>query len=216
MIRLQVSRGERRFTVHSVSVWTFITFRAAISEDYDWKAKEKITMDSSTAFRIRLWAIIGPSDSGKSSTIGALISQSGKGPGGLRDVLLRGGGWLRIMALRQSLQEAKQKPESVSEKFSKAAHKQERNTAFAYYNLLIALRSDQVNGCPIADEYLSHFVEAGWEIQSLVLLEDEIEYGRYIAFGAPLALIPKSAKMTSNQLERNWVFGQVRNHFGWA
>ena len=60
-------------------------------------------------------------------------------------------------------------------------------------------------------------MQLGWDIQSLVLLAPKIaEYNRYAGFGAPLAHIPDAAEMSANQLERNWVFGQARNHFGWA
>ncbi|MDR3505132.1 MAG: hypothetical protein P4L52_02705 [Acidocella sp.] len=87
---------------------------------------------------------------------------------------------------------------------------------FAFHNILLALRSDNLTGLPIAEEYLQHFVAIGWGIQSLVLLEEKNEYDRYARFGVPLALIENSAEMTSIPLQRNWVFGMVRNHFEWA
>jgi hypothetical protein len=47
-------------------------------------------------FKIRVWAVIGDGDTGKSTVIGHLISQLGQGSGGLRQVLLRGGGIFRF------------------------------------------------------------------------------------------------------------------------
>lgn len=166
-------------------------------------------------FRVRLWAVIGPPKSGKSSVIGALASQSGKGGGGARDILLRSGGWLHVYTFRRSVQEAGRKPEIAAEKILQSARSRQRQGIFAYHNVLLALRSDNVAGLPTAKEYLTHFVRIGWDIQSLVLLEVD-EYDRYARFGAPIAYIPNSVEMTSRQLQRNWVFGQVRNHFGWA
>jgi hypothetical protein len=43
-----------------------------------------------------------------------------------------------------------------------------------------------------------------------------MDYKRYARFVVPLAMIENSAEMTSVALQRNWVFGMVRNHFDWA
>ena len=146
-----------------------------------------------------------PPKSGKSSTIGTLVSQQGKGSGGDRDVLLRTGGWLRIRSYRQSQQEAKRTPEASSSLIPSSVR-----------NVLFALRSDIVHGLPDAEGYLQHFVQIGWTIESVVLLDCSDDYDRYAAFGAPVGLVEDSTELTSKPLKRNWVFAQVRNHFQWA
>lgn len=167
--------------------------------------------------RVRVWAVIGPGNSGKSSTIGALISQTGRGPGGRRDILLRGGGWLVVNARRQSVQEANRDPGREMQRVEDEARTALRaRGTFAYHNVLLALRSDRVNQLPLADEYLREFVQRGWELVSLVLLGEPDQYERYAHFGVPIAHLPEAAEHTAEGLKRNWVFGAVRNHFGWA
>ncbi len=172
-------------------------------------------MKSSDFFQVRIWAVIGPNNSGKSSVIGALISQTGQGSGGKRDILLRGGGWLQVNAFRRSVQEANRQPEVAVEKILTAARARQSNGAFAFHNVLLALRSDSINGLPTAGEYLRYFIRIGWEIKSVVLLEAD-EYDKYARFGVPIAYIENAADMTATSLQRNWVFGMVRNHFEWA
>ena len=166
--------------------------------------------------QIRLWAVVGPNNSGKSSTIGALVSQTGKGRGGIRSVLLRGGGWLYLHAYRQSIQEAGMSiPDSI-DRFEKIANIASVSHGASYLNLLLALRSDSIGGLPTADGYLKEFVRNGWELSALALLDCPTEYDRYARFGAPMCDVRDASTMTAVALERNWVFGQVRNHFGWA
>jgi hypothetical protein len=169
-----------------------------------------------SAFKIRLWAVIGPPNSGKSSVVGAMVSQSGRGRGGARDVLLRGGGWLYIHAYRRSVQEADRSPAFSADKIEKAAASLDQKTPIAYYNVLLALRSDSIGGHPTAAGYLSHYVRSGWDLQSLILLDMSAEYWRYARFGVPTYDLQNSTELTANSLQRNWVFGQARNHFGWA
>jgi hypothetical protein len=167
--------------------------------------------------QIRLWTVIGPANSGKTSTIGALVSQS-KGAGGARDILLRGGGWIRIFAYRQSVQEAGKTPEDEAKRINLIVSKIKRVRP-SYVNFLLALRSDSFQGLPQGDAYLNHFVTLGWRIESIVLLGKDMEhpsFNHYADFGAPIAEMLKSGDWLKNDLERNWVFGQARNHFGWA
>ena len=97
-----------------------------------------------------------------------------------------------------------------------AARARQRRQPFAYFNVLLALRSDVCNGLPTADHYLAEYVKNGWDLQSLVILDIPEDYNKYARFGAPTCLIEGAAENTSVALQRNWVFGQVRNHFGWA
>lgn len=167
-------------------------------------------------FKIRLWAALGVPKSGKTSTIGALMSQTKQGPGGGRDILLRGGGWLYIHCYRQSVQEANKSPQQSIAETVAAARKMNQSRPIAYYNVLFALRSDVCNNHPKADIYLGRYIRAGWELQSLILLDLDKEYDHYVRFGAPTALIENSSRLLTTEKERNWVFGQARNHFGWA
>ena len=171
---------------------------------------------NNTHFKIRLWVVIGPADAGKSSVIGALVSQPVGGPGGARRVLLRGGGWLYVHAFRRSVQEAGQTPVLSATKIESAARKLQSSTALAYYNVLIALRSDVFKGFPIAEAYLAEYIKRGWDLQSIVLLDAPSEYNRYVSIGVPLYNLENSSELCSVSSHRNWVFGQVRNHLGWA
>lgn len=67
-------------------------------------------MNMADTFKIRLWAVLGEGSTGKSTVIGSLISQTGRGPSKFRDILLRGGGRLKVHVRRQSLQEANRSP----------------------------------------------------------------------------------------------------------
>ena len=167
-------------------------------------------------FKVRLWAVIGPPDAGKSSTIGTLAGFDGRGAGGKRDILLRGGGWLRVHAFRQSVQEAKLDPQASLDRTVTNARRQQGWGITAWYNVLLALRSDSVNGLPEADEYLRHYVRNGWVIESLALLDIPDDYEKYARFGAPTAAVRDTKANTKETASRPWVFGEVRNHFGWA
>jgi hypothetical protein len=171
--------------------------------------------------QVRLWAILGADSVGKSTTVGHLIGDFGKGkgglrpgPGGMREVLLRGGGYLTVFGRRTSRQEAGESPDDVV-KFvkQKASGFQKRaGIVTAYFNVLIALRTDKLGQLPTAEDYLSHFVKQDWRIESLALLSptsrDENLYHR---FGAPTCYV-----YDSRALKIAWMVGQIRNHFGWA
>jgi hypothetical protein len=171
--------------------------------------------------QIRIWAILGAGSVGKSATIGHLAGEFGKGPGGLRqtlggkrEILLRAGGYLTVFSWRVSRQDARQSPEETV-KFLKRQSSQfdsDRPIAGAYFNVLLALRTDRKGNLPVAAEYLSSFVRQGWIIESLALLSptdrDEDLYHR---FGAPICYV-----YGSRDIKIGWMVGQVRNHFGWA
>ena len=166
---------------------------------------------------VRVWGVIGPQNAGKSSTIGALVSQQGRGAGGARDVLLRGGGWFRLYAFRQSVQERGDSVERCIERFNALRGGASRGSNVGYLNLLIALRSDSISGLPEGDEYLLEFLKHGWEIASLALLgTGDALYERYGRLGVPTCAIDNAVDLAADSLHRNWLFGQVRNHFGWS
>lgn len=167
-------------------------------------------------FKVRVWAVIGGHNAGKSSVIGAMVSQPTGGPGGRRDVLLTGGGYLEIHAFRKSIQESLRSPNVAINKIVSAARKKQQKSIFSFYNVLIALRSDSYKTLPTAETYLEEFIKAGWIIESLVLLDIPKEYHRYVKFGAPTCEIEHSTHLTAESRSRNWIFGQARNHFGWA
>lgn len=121
---------------------------------------------------IRLWAILGADSVGKSTTVGHLAGDFGSSAnglrrgrgGGLREILLRGGGYLTIHPKRVSLQEAGKTPEQVVKEIARESARLQRNAKIqsGYFNVLLAIRTNRFRGMPRADEYLSHFVAQGW------------------------------------------------------
>jgi hypothetical protein len=84
--------------------------------------------------------------------------------------------------------------------------------------VLCALRLDPATSSgqtyPAAHEYLSHFVQRDWFIESLLLLAAPANArDLYLRFGAPIASYDRNA--AGNQ-EINLMVGAARNHFGWA
>jgi hypothetical protein len=175
----------------------------------------------SESFKVRVWAILGDPGTGKSTTIRYLISQQTTGPGNIRDILLRGGGYLRLYASRRASQEARKSPEDVikliKEKGRRLTHGRPR-LSICWLNVLMALRFDAANGCPPGHQYLSTFVEHGWLLESLVLMnyrdQDRREF--YHDFGAPTLDLLDSTRMARDPSQHAWMVGQVRSHFGWA
>ncbi|WP_320196404.1 hypothetical protein RMR10_009655 [Agrobacterium rosae] len=166
-------------------------------------------------YKIRLWAIVGPHNSGKSSLIGALTSEkrcSGHG----RDVLLRGNGWLHIHAYSQSVQEGDYTEASSIKRIEDAAAASHARHPIAYFNVLLALRSDVYKGLNQGYKYLAAYTAAGWDIESIIMLDIPDQYNDYGRMGAPTAIINESTANSAIDLQRNWVFAEARNHFGWA
>lgn len=168
-----------------------------------------------STFKIRVWAVVGPHNSGKTSVIGALTSQK-SGRGHARDVLLRGHGWLYMHAFSRSVQEAGRTEDTSIQKIESAAASSHARQPIAFYNVLLALRSDQFRGLNPGHKYLAAYASAGWELKSIILLEDEGEYKNYARMGVPTAIISNTVLEMAKSASRNWVFGAARNHFGWA
>lgn len=180
--------------------------------------KALATRPQKLAGRVRVWAILGESDAGKSTVIGHLVSQYGKGAGGLRVSPLRGGGDLRIYARRQSVQEAKRTPDDVIADTYKSAVKLQKKhgIVLANFNLLIALRTDVTNRMPMGHAYLSRFIAEGWDLSSIVVLNyQDTLHAAYREFGAPFLGIEDNG-LIENKSMHNLLVSKVRNHFGWA
>jgi hypothetical protein len=171
---------------------------------------------------IRLWAVLGEGNVGKSTTIGHLVGDFGPGANGLRhgrgggspEILLRGGGYLTIHPRRQSLQEAGKSPQQAVREITRESSRSQRKLKIRsnYFNVLLALRTDQFRRMPRAHEYLSHFVDQRWQIESLVLFSSaDSEERIYRQFGVPICYIDDSRAFPILQM-----VGRVRNHFCWA
>lgn len=181
---------------------------------------------------VRLWAVLGADSSGKSTTVGHLVGDFGRGGNGVspnrgeefKEVLLRGGGYLYLYSRRQSVQEAKKTAEEIVDIVSKASAKQAsiRPTMSPMYsNVLLSLRTDTKTGLPVAAHYLDHFIRRGWLIRSLALLSPR-DAGRelYRSYGAPICYVRGAGRISVGSLRGqariSYMVGQVRNHFGWA
>lgn len=170
-------------------------------------------------FQIRVWAVIGEGGSGKSTVTGGLVSQLGPGKTHPRRILLRGGGHRLVHARRQSLQEARISSRKFIDDMRKAAKILQRRhkLVLSDFNVLVAIRTDRMNGFPPAKDYLSDFVRDGWSLESLAVLNyDERSHGVYYAFGAPTLAVRDSSVLASKPVNHQRLVGQVRNHFGWA
>jgi hypothetical protein len=170
-------------------------------------------------FKVRVWAVIGEGSTGKSTVIGHLTSKLGRGPGGPQFMLLRGGGYLRVHARRQSLQEARITAQSIVRTFKARIANLQKNKGLSigYANLLVAIRTDKINGLPPATDYLSYFVTSGWDLESIVILDyDGRKHASYHEFGVPTLEVYNSSDWVQDKLQHQILVGQVRNHFGWA
>lgn len=167
---------------------------------------------------IRSWAIIGDANAGKSTTIRHLVSQF-QGPGGMRHVLLRGGGQLAIFAKIMSLQEGNQEeggaktPDEFVELVRRQIDKTQGGNCLSFFNVLFSLRYVSLGpSYPDANEYLTHFIHQGWQIESLVLMTPTASREQlYQSFGSPTLSIQDPTTQAISHM-----VGRVRNHFGWA
>jgi len=206
--------------------------------------------------KIRVWAIIGGQNSGKTTVIRHLISSyiltednvvqvSKKRARDYANVLLRGGGTLKLFVRVKSLQEGDDKTRYTPQEFIDLVHKEAKNIGDTkdasirpfYFNVLVSIRSDvDVKGYPPAYSYLSKFESVGWQLESLVLLGPEGEpdsgghYTKKFAaplhgrFGAPVLFVHDSRRYLKdnaiadkdNRFLVQSLVGRVRNHFGWA
>jgi hypothetical protein len=173
--------------------------------------------------KIRMWAVIGAKGVGKSVTIGHLMGEFGRGENGLKppsnsgvkEIPLRGGGYLDVLGRRQSLQEAGKPPQEFATRIEAMSRRNDQsnpNIVSQYFNILFALRSDRKNNLPLAEEYLSYLLKRSWHLEKIVLLSPGSREERvFRRFGVPICYIYES-----NDRDVSDLVGQVRNHFGWA
>lgn len=146
----------------------------------------------------------------------------GKGPDGLKpgktvgpkEVPLMSGGYLYVLGRRQSLQEANKSVAAAVKMFQPEMRGNARKASAItsqYFNILFALRTDRINGLPLAHEYLTQFIKRGWKLESLVVLSPtRSDLAVYRRFGVPTCYLDK------NDVDRLQMIGRVRVHFGWA
>lgn len=169
--------------------------------------------------RVRLWAIIGESNVGKSPTIRALVSQPGNGrTSKVSQVLMRGGGFLDVHCKIMALQEAGWTPAMTVKQVEGWIAAQagiSPRISPAFVNVLFALRFDGFyhekahRQVPPVEDYLSYFVDAGWNVERLVLMSPGEGREHLSRFGVPTL-------WAENSSEASQTNGAVRNHFGWA
>ena len=162
---------------------------------------------------IRFWVVAGEDSTGKSTTVGHLIGQTKRGFAGSRLVRTKGGGYLSVYARRQSRQEANHAPFIVVKDIKKIAE----GFSGPYFNTVLAMRINAYNGQPDAMTYIKHFVDSGWEIQSIALLmPDAPQVHSFVQFGVPVLAASDALIVTDAHRKHGWTSGLVRSHFGWA
>ena len=171
-------------------------------------------------FSVHVWAIVGEGNSGKSISIGYLISLLGRGRADMRHVLLRGNGFLLLHVRKQSLQEANRTPQEVVNEIISRGRKLQKDAHLknmGRLNVLLAIRSDRINEFPAGDDYISYFNDVGWKMESIVLMDyDHTKHAKYHSFGVPTYELYNSSQFVRKQVHHGWMVGQIRNHFGWA
>lgn len=170
--------------------------------------------------QVRLWTILGESQTGKSRIVGDLSSKPGGGRSGFSYILLRGSGYLSVYSKKMAWQEDRKSPaDSIAEIRSKISTLTRALGGLpSCVNVLSTLRFDYITHwdglvCPSGNQYLNAWTREGWELASLVLMSPDREgsrdfYGRY---GAPTAWLYESRNLPPGEM-----VGAVRNHFSWA
>lgn len=168
--------------------------------------------------QVRLWTIIGEANTGKSTTVKELAGLPATGAATFKYVPLSGGGLLNIYAKRMAWQENKKTPEQSVEEIKDKCGRlvgPKRHKPF-YINVLSVLRFEAITHpdgtvCPSAYEYLRHWADAGWSIESLVLLSPGIgARDSYGTLGVPFVEVDSAALAIPDMVDR------VRAHFGWV
>jgi hypothetical protein len=175
--------------------------------------------------RLSVWAIVGESNSGKSTMIGHLTGQfgakrnglSGGRSDGFSKILLRSNAYMTIWTRRMALQEAGLSPEKAFAEISKKFNSSKRPSDCT--SILIALRDQQHSGLADGDEYLNYFSNQGWNINSFVLMHSVEKADRYLSLGVPSYTFISTDSTPDVELSSRPIshrVGQIRNHFAWA
>jgi len=170
--------------------------------------------------RIKIWAVVGGEDAGKTSVIGGLTYRPTRRGTKIISVPLASGGTLDVRSIKGALQELGISPDQAINTFraaaAKVASKPPRIVASAF-NILIALRIEpipprgRIPEMPAGIAYLSAFSETGWDIASIALLNSTRPDVRqtYSRFGVPLRCVAQQPDIGQKT-------ALVRTHFGWA
>jgi hypothetical protein len=158
-----------------------------------------------------VYAILGESNTGKSSTVRALT-----GAGQLQEA------WrvattlppsnIEVYVQIRSLQEEKGiQPMALTDRITelnkwRAAHP---NNYAPVTNLLIPLRISAFNNCPDGAAYLKHFASVGWNIMPIVVLGAAV-LPAGLPVRVPTLSIPGSASMPANGIA-----SQIRPLWNW-
>lgn len=174
---------------------------------------------------LNVFAIVGESNSGKSTMIGQLTSQFGSAKNGLRggrgdgffNIAIRKDGLLSIWTRRMALQEARLSPEEAVTYISRVFENPKRPADCK--SILVALRDQQHRGLADGDEYLRRFLAQGWKINSLVLMHSVTQVERYNDLVVPTLTLASDGDAPDRDLSFHSIsdrVGQIRNHFGWT
>lgn len=175
--------------------------------------------------QLSVWAIVGDSNSGKSTMIGQLTGQFGPKKNGLSggrsdgffSILLRSNAYMSIWTRRMALQEAGLSPEKAFAEISKKFANPKRPSNCT--SILIALRDQQHSGLADGDQYLKYFSNQGWNIHSVVIMHSVENAGRYVSLGVPSYTFASTDDAPDVELSSRPILhrvGQIRNHFAWA
>ena len=173
--------------------------------------------------KVKIYALVGEADAGKSTTVSNLTGRK-RGPPGARSILLPGGGFLRVWSKTMAWQEDNKSPaDAVAEikAFAKRTASLPPAISINSMSALMTLRFEpfrrpDIAGAakqPGAEAYLTAFVDQGWEIASLVLFTNEADEKRhhFERYGAPTLYYPDATDRSFEAMT-----GGVRRHFGWA
>lgn len=171
--------------------------------------------------QVRLWTILGEAQTGKSRSVRELASlQLRGGRPTFSDVLLRGGGYIRVYAKRMAWQEDKKMPadsiREIERKIAVLTRRLKRKPVAV--NVLSTLRFQPIihsSGltCPAASKYIEAWQDKGWSVESLALMSPDPAGAddHYGELGAPTAWLYESRTMRIGEM-----VGTIRNHFAWA
>lgn len=170
---------------------------------------------------LRIWIIVGESDTGKSTLVGHLMGQFGKSDTGLKhnganfcNVPQIGGGSMQFFSARCALQESPKGDGSPKDARRHLIEKWKNKPAHQSMNCLITLRLNQDEGHGTAYKYIDEFLKAGDEFMAGVgLAVGRSDQDKLMSYGVPFLFLPDRKKVNRTILEGA---AAVRQHFHWA